>query len=817
MSRKIISDCSVSPLLIEEGLSDDRRKESFLKKVKVFGDKVLLCECKEECKEECEEYKFHIWHVYVSKEIHNEFLNMFDHCIKNDNELHWDNLINLCIMVKDAGDGFRDILEKNLPYVDYWTFLDTGSTDNTISIIKDVMKSKPGILYQEPFINFRDSRNRLLELAGNKCFYNIMLDDTYFLNGPLREFLYMARGDNVVDSYSLVIEDTDTFYTSNRITKSDRKLRYINRIHEIIQTENNLNASIPYKNGYIIDVISDYMKNRTSKRKYSDIDILFEELKEKPNDPRTLYYIADSYLGLKKWEMSLEWFQKRVNCTKKGSSSEIQDSLYYIAAISHTKLNKDWKECHQLYLNCYEYDPSRTDMLFLIAQKYLNNGRIHTGFLYLKNVYEKGMPMITMSVRKEIYNYYTPLYMMKFAYEVGEYKLGLDACNILEKNGYKDACIISWKNIYRLVLSSLSNSVKSKYSDKPLICFISPGGWNKWDGSTFYKKGLGGSETFTVRYAETLQKFGNKVVVFCDCEKETTVNDIEYKPIGMVCEFVSIYNICKCIVNRYYEYMYMTVLHNIDTYMVFHDLFDKNTLICDRPKLKGIYCVSKWHLDKFLEIKPELRNKSYVISCGIDMKEFSQPVIKQPGKFIYPSFPNRGLLPLLEMWPAIIDKFPDAELHIFCDTKNNWVQKYHKPVIDRVEKLLKTTKNVINHGWVNPGTLRNHWLESEYWFYPCTFEETCCMVAYEAAASKTLCISNNLAALNESIGDRGVCIPGDDCRDKDWQSEAISRLISIMNDKDNKRRYYIDKNYEWIQTKQYEIVVKEFAINHLMR
>jgi len=98
-------------------------------------------------------------------------------------------------MVKNGGDTFKQVLEENLEFVDKWTILDTGSTDSTIDIIKEVLvNKKKGQLFCEPFINFRDSRNRLLELAGNSCKYTLMLDDTYIVKGELREFFnYFTR------------------------------------------------------------------------------------------------------------------------------------------------------------------------------------------------------------------------------------------------------------------------------------------------------------------------------------------------------------------------------------------------------------------------------------------------------------------------------------------------------------------------------------------------------------------------------------------------------------------------------------------------
>ena len=231
------------------------KKDAFLTQIAEFDSKVFFSQLMLQFGENYTTYKFGIYFVYVHTSILDRFKDKFRFYIEGD-QLKYDNLINICIMVKDAGDGFYEVLRANLPYMDRYTILDTGSTDNTISIIKEVLADKCGELYQEPFINFRDSRNRLLELAGESCFFNIMLDDTYILNGDIREFCDFARGDNVVDSYSLVIDSLDTMYTSNRITKSSRKLKYVNLMHEIIQTDNNLNCSIPYKCGFIYDKTS---------------------------------------------------------------------------------------------------------------------------------------------------------------------------------------------------------------------------------------------------------------------------------------------------------------------------------------------------------------------------------------------------------------------------------------------------------------------------------------------------------------------------------------------------------------------------------
>ena len=76
------------------------------------------------------------------------------------------------------------------------------------------------------------------------------------------------------------------------------------------------------------------------------------------------------------------------------------------------------------------------------------------------------------------------------------------------------------------------------------------------------------------------------------------------------------------------------------------------------------------------------------------------------------------------------------------------------------------------HGWVSKKELANAWSKADIWLYPCIFEETFCLTALEAAATKTLAISTPLAALNETISNRGILISGNPM-DNEWQDKRF--------------------------------------------
>jgi hypothetical protein len=140
-----------------------------------------------------------------------------------------------------------------------------------------------------------------------------MLDDTYVVNGNIRSFLNQVRGDRFCDSFSVLIKSNDSEYYSNRIIKSESGLRYIYTIHEVLSDVNNVNVSIPPDQCVVIDQRSDYMERRTNDRKMSDLELLFKEYNNDPKNPRTLYYIAQTYACMSNYKEKAKYFEKRIN------------------------------------------------------------------------------------------------------------------------------------------------------------------------------------------------------------------------------------------------------------------------------------------------------------------------------------------------------------------------------------------------------------------------------------------------------------------------------------------------------------------------
>jgi hypothetical protein len=723
--------------------------------------------------------------IYIPDLHFDDFKNIFSYYIDCDN-LNYDNLIHLAVIVKNGGKHFESMLKDNINVFDRWTILDTGSTDNTTDIIKNTLQKKEGNLFEEPFVNFKDSRNRCLDLCKTDCKFILILDDTYHVKGDLRGFLNTIRGDQFGTSYSIYIQSDDTQYVSNRIIKSESGLRYIYKIHEVIDTKNNVNVCIPLSDTYIFDSISEFMQKRTLDRKYYDLNLLFEMVQEEPDNPRHLYYIAQTYNLLKKFDLAYDFFLRRAE-NPNGFIQERVDSYFEAARLANFKLDKKWEICFDLYNKSYNLDKTRPDSLYFIGIHFYLEKDFKTAFEYFKSCFKIGYPEHAQhSLKPTLSFYYLPRYLCELCYIFKDYKLGIETCTFFLKNNTK-------KDEFHNIVSSLYSMFKNLVNklpdvevikpEKPILCFIADGGFSKWNGSSINKEGVGGSETFIIEISRYINTYS--VYVFCNCSKEEVFENVIYMDLSKLYNFISTNYIEKCIVSRYTEYLSLCFESNNikDVYLLLHDLVPEYTIIPINKKLKKIFCLSEFHKQHIEQYFPCFNNITEVFNYGIDNKFIYNPEIKKiKHKFIYSSFPNRGLSVLLKLWVKIKERLRDASLHIYCDYENTWVNHFYKEEIDEIKKLCLLYKDldIYNYGWVDKDTLSKAWASSHVWFYPCIFTETFCLTALECAASNTIPIVNDLGSLKE-VCLNGIVIPGD-CKTIQWQENALDSLFSVLQD-----------------------------------
>jgi hypothetical protein len=173
-------------------------------------------------------------------------------------------------------------------------------------------------------------------------------------------------------------------------------------------------------------------------------------------------------------------------------------------------------------------------------------------------------------------------------------------------------------------------------------------------------------------------------------------------------------------------------------------------------KITGCVCQTEWHKNLFVTNYPVLQDKMFVINNGIILDKFTCNPVKIPNRFIYTSCSERGLERLLELWPQIVEKLPDAEL---CISSYNRFPSNDFEL--RLRDIMQKYEGVKHVGSLNKAELYEMMASAEYWLYPTSFNETSCITAMEMLMSEVICIYYPVAGLVNTIGNYGIPVqPG---------------------------------------------------------
>lgn len=182
-------------------------------------------------------------------------------------------------------------------------------------------------------------------------------------------------------------------------------------------------------------------------------------------------------------------------------------------------------------------------------------------------------------------------------------------------------------------------------------------------------------------------------------------------------------------------------------------------------------------------------------------------------KFIYSSSPDRGLDTLLQLWPFIRKEFPKAELDVFYGFEN-WKKSVLQSDDEQQKKWMESIEHglnqsgVTNHGRIGQDELAQYWLDCDVWLYPTRFTETYCITALEAQLSETVCICTNLAALEHTVGNRGILIDGD-AYTQEYREKALAETFAILRD-DTRRTTLVTRAKKWAEAQTWRNRAKEW-------
>jgi glycosyltransferase involved in cell wall biosynthesis len=288
-----------------------------------------------------------------------------------------DAKIVLAMIVKNEAHNMRRCLESVKDVINYWVICDTGSTDGTQQLIKDLMSewNIPGELHERPWVDFAHNRTESLSLARSKGEFTLIMDADDYLEIDNPSVLKNLKFDQF---HVKIIHGGLTYYRT-QIVNNIFEWRYIGVLHEYLEGPKDVKLFPPTMlQGVTIRASASDTRNGFSgvKKYISDALLLEKALLDDNIDAglktRYTFYLAQSYRDAGETQRSLIAYQQRVALG--GWEEEVAYSMYMIARMKLVMKYKE-EEIIDAFLKAWEYRTGRVDALFDLVTYLRDNKR----------------------------------------------------------------------------------------------------------------------------------------------------------------------------------------------------------------------------------------------------------------------------------------------------------------------------------------------------------------------------------------------------------------------------------------------------------
>jgi len=724
--------------------------------------------------------------------------------------------ISLAMIVKDEEKVLDRCLMSAAPYVDEIIIVDTGSTDKTKRIAK---KYKAKVFDFKWVDDFSAARNFSFSKATGDWILWLDADDVLLKGAEIKKLINNTPNDvdaiqmkyyYEVDKHGNVLVE----HWKDRLIRNTNKMDWVGRLHEnprylgdyrLVRTED-------------LGVLHLTDFRRRKRRKDQNIKILKEQLKSEGDtpDPRTLFYLGNSYWADEQWEKSITYYEQYL--TLSGWDEERYQALISMAKVYISKEQPD--KAVDAGLRAIKEKSDYPGGYFVIAEAYFH-----------KEDHEKVIEWTEMGLKKKVpydsqilinprdYDLKPLTFMADSLYELGKFEeaiASIDKCLEIQKD---EEFLLERKKKYEEMLNhkEVTNGINSIYKylyshgqkkkiplflstlpqehkDIPLvnkirkvinetkiweedeITIYAGSVWEIWSPKTL-KDGLGGSEEAVVHVAKQLQELGWRVTVYANCFDEAGTYD------GVVYKNYTEFNrkdYFNILVDwRSLDLVKMPVAAN-KVYIWMHDVPNQYEFTKARvSRVEKIIALSKYHRSLLPNVPDD---KFFISTNGILPEDFQKPVKRDPYKLIYTSSYDRGLEHLLSIWPNIKKAVPKATLDIYYGwTLFDWGYKDNPERMkwkQEMSEAIRELDGVEEHGRIGHDKLADKMLGAGIFAYPSHFEEISCISAMKAQASGAYPVVTNFAALKETV-DWGTKVSVD-IRTKEGKIKYADELITAL-------------------------------------
>jgi hypothetical protein len=298
---------------------------------------------------------------------------------KNDKDIKPINkpILGVAVMVRNESERITVTLDSIKGVCDTVIIYDTLSTDDTKEkITKWCEENKlPLHMIEGKFVDFSVSRNVMLEFADNFADWLLLLDSNEELKDGknLRTFIDTYKGPLIGGHCKQVWKtqfSVDQYYNT-KLIRTKKQFKYYECVHEyVLSPLANQPGMLEKVSMFWLFQDRKYDDPKSKPRFERDRELLFTEYKRNPNKPRTLFYLAQTFMCLGQNHIAYRFYKNRTKYPE--FPEEIYHSYYQMGKLSQV-LNHDWYETLTLFLKAYE-NTKRVEPLLRISEQYMVMG-----------------------------------------------------------------------------------------------------------------------------------------------------------------------------------------------------------------------------------------------------------------------------------------------------------------------------------------------------------------------------------------------------------------------------------------------------------
>lgn len=297
--------------------------------------------------------------------------------------------LSACMIVKNEERNISRCIESYKDIVSEVIVVDTGSTDKTVEIARN-MGAK--VFHFSWNNNFSEAKNFAIDRA--KGDWIIFLDaDEYFAQNTAKNIIPIIKGlDKSFDTIATKMVNIDYVngqmldeVTHVRIFRRNKSIRYVNAIHEMLinrEKNRNLQAFLVEKSDLVIYHTGYSLSNRREKAE-RNLELLLLELNKPPVKPAVYQYLSDCYFGIEDWEKSIQYARLFIDSGAKFIGYNVKPHQNIIDSMLHLKYSVK-HILEEIYIGIEKF-PKNPSFRFYLANMLYDLKKYDEAFVEYKN------------------------------------------------------------------------------------------------------------------------------------------------------------------------------------------------------------------------------------------------------------------------------------------------------------------------------------------------------------------------------------------------------------------------------------------------